>query len=44
MQIGKFVKVMPTDFRNALASRGISLAEQLQDKNVVYQDIVVDVR
>ncbi len=43
-QIGKFVKVMPTDFRNALASRGITLSEQLRDKSVVYQDIVVDVR
>ena len=42
-RIGQFVKVLPTDFRQALASRGISLSEQLRDKSVVYQDIVVDV-
>ncbi|UHG89681.1 glutamate synthase large subunit [Spirosoma oryzicola] len=42
-QVSRFVKVMPSDFRNALAGRGISLAEQIRDKNVVYQDIVVDV-
>ncbi|WP_460983410.1 glutamate synthase large subunit [Spirosoma fluminis] len=41
--IGQFVKVMPGDFQKALASRGISLADQIRDKNVVYQDIVVDV-
>jgi glutamate synthase (NADPH/NADH) large chain len=34
---------MPGDFRKALAGRGISLADQIRDKNVVYQDIVVDV-
>ncbi|PWJ54251.1 glutamate synthase (NADPH/NADH) large chain [Dyadobacter jejuensis] len=38
-----FVKVLPTDFKNALDSRGVSLAQQIADKNVVYQDIVVDV-
>ena len=43
MQIGKFVKVMPGDFKAALASRGISLADQIRDKSVVYQDITVDV-
>jgi glutamate synthase (NADPH) large chain len=42
-QIGRFVKVMPGDFRKALAGRGISLADQIRDKNVVYQDITVDV-
>ncbi|MCY7357332.1 MAG: hypothetical protein LH609_07635, partial [Rudanella sp.] len=42
-RVGQFVKVIPTDFRQALASRGISLSEQLHDKSVVYQDIVVDV-
>ena len=42
-QAGRFVKVMPTDFRNALTGRGISLADQIRDKNVVYQDITVDV-
>jgi len=41
--IGQFVKVMPGDFRQALAGRGISLADQIRDKNVVYQDITVDV-
>ncbi|WP_019986864.1 glutamate synthase large subunit [Rudanella lutea] len=42
-KLGQFVKVLPTDFSQALASRGISLSEQIRDKNVVYQDIVVDV-
>ncbi|GAB3920090.1 glutamate synthase large subunit [Larkinella terrae] len=41
--IPQFVKVMPGDFRKALAGRGISLSDQIRDKNVVYQDIVVDV-
>ncbi|WP_266366671.1 glutamate synthase large subunit [Tellurirhabdus rosea] len=41
--IGQFVKVMPTDFRKALAGRGVALSEVIRDKNVVYQDIVVDV-
>jgi glutamate synthase (NADPH/NADH) large chain len=38
-----FVKVLPSDFKKALEGRGISLAQQIADKNVVYQDIVVDV-
>ncbi|WP_375445551.1 glutamate synthase large subunit [uncultured Fibrella sp.] len=42
-QIGKFVKVLPDDFKQALASRGIALSDQLRDKSVVYQDIIVDV-
>ncbi|GAB3273909.1 glutamate synthase large subunit [Larkinella harenae] len=41
--ISQFVKVMPSDFRKALAGRGVSLSDQIRDKNVVYQDIVVDV-
>ncbi|MGA0555274.1 glutamate synthase large subunit [Larkinella sp. VNQ87] len=41
--IGQFVKVMPSDFRKALAGRGVSLTDQIRDKNIVYQDIVVDV-
>ena len=41
--IGQFVKVMPGDFSKALAGRGISLADQIRDKNIVYQDITVDV-
>ena len=42
-QVGQFIKVMPDDFRDALAGRGISLAQQINNKNVVYQDITVDV-
>ena len=42
-QVSRFVKVMPGDFRQALAGRGISLADQLRDKSIVYQDITVDV-
>jgi glutamate synthase (NADPH) large chain len=42
-QIGRFVKVMPGDFKAALASRGIALSDQIRDKTIVYQDIVVDV-
>ena len=38
-----FVRVLPADFKKALEGRGISLAQQIADKNVVYQDIVVDV-
>jgi glutamate synthase (NADPH) large chain len=41
--LSQFVKVMPNDFKKALAGRGISLSQQIADKNVVYQDIVVDV-
>ena len=41
--LSQFVKVLPNDFKKALASRGISLSQQIADKNVVYQDIVVDV-
>jgi len=40
---GLFVKVMPVDFRLALESRGVTLEQQIADKNVVYRDIVVDV-
>ncbi len=41
--LSSFVKVMPRDFKLALESRGISLSQQIADKNVVYKDIVVDV-
>ncbi|GAA4432599.1 glutamate synthase large subunit [Ravibacter arvi] len=41
--VQQFVKVMPRDFKAALDERGISLTEQIKDKNVVYKDIVVDV-
>jgi glutamate synthase (NADPH) large chain len=41
--IHQFVKIMPVDFKNALAKRNISLSEQLADKSVVYQDIQIEV-
>ena len=39
----QFVKVMPQDFKKALAMRHITIAEVLEDKNVVYQDIQVEI-
>ena len=39
----QFVKVMPQDFKKALAIRNISVAEVLEDKNVVYRDIQVEI-
>lgn len=39
---GKFVKVMPQDFKKALAGRNISFSEVLEDKSVVYKDIQVE--
>ena len=42
--VKQFVKVLPTDFKLALESRGISLSQQIADKSVVYQDIVVNVQ
>ena len=41
--IGQFVKVMPQDFKRALESRGVTLGEQLENKDVVYRDIQVEV-
>jgi glutamate synthase (NADPH) large chain len=41
--VSQFVKVMPIDFKKALDKRNITLSEQLADKNVVYQDIQVEV-
>lgn len=41
--VKQFVKVLPNDFKVALESRGITLAQQIADKNVVYKDITVDV-
>ncbi|TDB66919.1 glutamate synthase large subunit [Arundinibacter roseus] len=41
--IGQFVKVLPNDFKTALESRNITLSQQINDKNVVYKDIVIDV-
>ena len=43
MYLSQFIKVLPNDFKKALAGRGISLSQQIADKNVVYQDIVVDI-
>ena len=39
----QFIKVMPQDFKKALAMRDISYSEVLEDKNVVYRDIQVEV-
>lgn len=39
----EFVRVLPNDFKKALEERNISLSQQIADKNIVYQDIVVDV-
>ena len=39
----QFVKVMPQDFKRALAIRDISFSEVLEDKNVVYRDIQVEI-
>ena len=36
-----FKKVLPVDFKNALSMRNITLADQLEDKNIVYNDIKV---
>lgn len=39
----KFIKVMPQDFKRALASRNVSIEDVLKDKSVVYKDIKVEV-
>jgi len=39
----QFLKVMPQDFKKALASRNISVAEVLENKDVVYKDIQVEI-
>jgi glutamate synthase (NADPH/NADH) large chain len=41
--VKQFVRVLPSDFKKALESRGITLSQQIEDSSVVYQDIVVDV-
>jgi glutamate synthase (NADPH) large chain len=41
--VKQFVKVLPNDFKLALESRNITLAQQIANKNVVYKDIVIDV-
>jgi glutamate synthase (NADPH) large chain len=40
--IDKFVKVMPQDFKKALASRNINFADVLNDKSIVYKDIQIE--
>jgi glutamate synthase (NADPH/NADH) large chain len=42
--VGQFVKVMPQDFKRALESRGIALAEQIENKEIVYGDFVAEVK
>lgn len=39
----EFVKVMPQDFKKALAARDITVSEVLENKDVVYRDIQVEV-
>lgn len=41
--LGQFVKVMPQDFKKALASRNVTVAEVLENKDVVYKDIQVEI-
>jgi glutamate synthase (NADPH/NADH) large chain len=39
-----FKKVLPVDYRNALATRHLSISDVLNDKNRVYQDIQIDLK
>ena len=41
--LAQFVKVMPQDFKKALASRNVTVAEVLENKDVVYKDIQVEI-
>jgi glutamate synthase (NADPH/NADH) large chain len=41
--VKQFVRVLPDDFKSALDSRNITLSQQIENKNVVYKDIVIDV-
>jgi len=43
VSVKQFTKVLPRDFKVALESRGISLSDQIKNKNVVYKDIVIEV-
>jgi glutamate synthase domain-containing protein 3 len=38
----QFKKVMPTDYRNALTARKLSITDVMHDKNKVYTDIQID--
>ncbi|MFM1913675.1 MAG: Glutamate synthase, partial [Bacteroidota bacterium] len=40
----RFKKVLPIDYRNALANRNLNISEILEDKNRVYKDIIIDVK
>jgi glutamate synthase (NADPH/NADH) large chain len=40
--ISMFKKVLPIDYRNALASRNLSISDVLNDKDRVYQDIQIE--
>jgi hypothetical protein len=39
-----FKKVLPIDYRNALATRHLSISDVLNDKDRVYQDIQIDLK
>ena len=39
-----FKKVLPVDYRNALATRHLSISDVLNDKDRVYQDIQIDLK
>ena len=42
-EIQSFVKVYPRDFKAALEQRNLKLSQVVENKNAVYQDIVVDI-
>ena len=42
--VSLFKKVLPIDYRNALASRHLSISDVLNDKDRVYQDIQIDLK
>jgi glutamate synthase (NADPH/NADH) large chain len=42
--ITRFKKVLPVDFKNALISRNLHISEVLEDKNIVYKDIQIDLK
>ena len=40
----QFKKVLPTDYRNALAVRKLSITDVMNDKNKVYTDIQIELK
>ena len=40
----QFKKVMPMDYRNALAVRKLSITDVINDKNKVYTDIQIELK